>query len=257
MLRDNLISKHQADEAFRWRSHEITRIEGFSDAVFGFAVTLLIVSLEVPHTSTELLATMAGFGSFVATFVVLASIWYAQFVFFRRYAMEDSVTVVLNLALLFTVLFFAYPLKFLFGVMIGHPSALFRPGRHGEEAIVLPEHRPLIFFIFAFGFIAVFTVFVLLYQHAWRKREVLGLNEFESFETKHAVKRMIAAIWIGASYFGLGGLFMLPRGTPAQKRILLSLDLLFIAIITFLMVRMIRLARERKKHRDEYLRSLT
>jgi hypothetical protein len=35
---------------FRWRSHEITRMKGFSEAVFAFAVTLLVVSLEVPKT---------------------------------------------------------------------------------------------------------------------------------------------------------------------------------------------------------------
>jgi hypothetical protein len=39
---------HDPVDGFRWRSHEVTRIEGFSEAVFGFAVTLLIVSLEVP-----------------------------------------------------------------------------------------------------------------------------------------------------------------------------------------------------------------
>ena len=30
------------------RHHEVTRLEGFSDTVFGFALTLLVVSLEVP-----------------------------------------------------------------------------------------------------------------------------------------------------------------------------------------------------------------
>ena len=28
---------------------EVSRLEGFSDAVFGFALTLLVVSLEVPE----------------------------------------------------------------------------------------------------------------------------------------------------------------------------------------------------------------
>src|ERR671928_307740 len=99
MLRDKLM-EHDPVDGFRWRSREISRIEGFSDAVFGFALTLLIVSLEVPKTSTELLATMRGFAAFVVTFMILARLWYAQYTFFRRYALEDSVTVTLNLVLL-------------------------------------------------------------------------------------------------------------------------------------------------------------
>ena len=42
MLCNKFIAKNiGAESDFRWRSHEITRIEGFSDAVFAFAVTLL------------------------------------------------------------------------------------------------------------------------------------------------------------------------------------------------------------------------
>src|SRR5258706_5650247 len=120
MLRDKLM-QHAPVDGFRWRSHEITRVEGFSDAVFGFAVTLLIVSLELPRTSGELLATMRGFGAFVITFMMLAGLWYSQFTFFRRYGLEDRVTVILNLLLLFMVLFFVYPLKFLFNVILTDP----------------------------------------------------------------------------------------------------------------------------------------
>src|SRR5436305_8560489 len=47
----------------------------------------------VPRTSGELLATMRGFGPFVVTFLMLAGLWYSQFTFFRRYGLEDRVTV--------------------------------------------------------------------------------------------------------------------------------------------------------------------
>lgn len=38
------------DGDFRVRGKEVSRVEGLSDAVFGFAITLLVVSLEVPKT---------------------------------------------------------------------------------------------------------------------------------------------------------------------------------------------------------------
>lgn len=39
-------------------------LEGISDAVFTFAVTLLVVSLEVPRTFQDLVEAMQGFFGF-------------------------------------------------------------------------------------------------------------------------------------------------------------------------------------------------
>ena len=247
MLRDKLMH-HEPVDGFRWRSHEITRVEGFSDAVFGFAVTLLIVSLEVPRTSTELLETMRGFGAFIVTFIMLAGMWYAQFTFFRRYGLEDRTTVVLNLTLLFTVLFFVYPLKFLFGTMLTD----FRMQQtietaHGLQKVVLPEHRPLIFAIFGSGFVAVFFVFVLLYRHAWKQRETLGLNEFELFETRHSIRRMTNAMLVGVTYFAMALIYTLPHSTPGEKRIAAGSAIAVLIALGVLMVWMAKLQRERKR----------
>src|SRR4026208_808418 len=99
------------------RRHEIPRLEGFSDAVFGFALTLLVVSLEVPRSYEELIDVMSGFLSFACCFALLPWLWCEHNTFFRRYGLQDGVTVVINGGLLFTVLFYVYPLKFMFDSM--------------------------------------------------------------------------------------------------------------------------------------------
>jgi hypothetical protein len=239
-------------DGFRWRSHEISRIEGFSDAVFGFAITLLIVSLEVPRTSTELLHTMRGFGAFVVTFTMLASMWYAQYLFFRRYGLEDRVTVILNLALLFNVLFFVFPLKFLFGVMLGDPT-LRRTKvmtEHGAQLAILPAHRPLIFLIFGLGFVAVFAVFFFLYRHAWQQRDAIGLNEFERYETRYLIRRVQIAMLVGASY----GVMAVAQLIPREKKFLsVTVNLGLLAGFLVFAIVMLRMVRERNATKKAWL----
>jgi uncharacterized membrane protein len=251
MLRDKLMH-HEPVDGFRWRSHEIARIEGFSDAVFGFAITLLIVSLEVPRTSTELFATMRGFGAFVVTFFMLSTIWYAQYLFFRRYGLEDRVTVILNLALLFTVLFFVFPLKFLFTVLLGDPTMrhakIMTP--HGLEPAILPEHRPWIYLIYGLGFVAIFIVFTLLYRHAYKQREKLELNEFEAWETRHAMRRMMMAIAIGSAYLGVAALEAIPK---SNKTAILVLSVVMFVVFGGLFAIMMKMQRQRRRVRREWL----
>ncbi len=50
MIREKLIEHGiGVSTRFRLRGLEVSRIEALSDAVFGFAITLLVVSLEVPR----------------------------------------------------------------------------------------------------------------------------------------------------------------------------------------------------------------
>ena len=64
------------------------------------------------------MAAMRGFFAFGICFALLANVWYQHYRFFRRYALETPWAVVLNCALLFFVLFYVYPLKFVFTAML-------------------------------------------------------------------------------------------------------------------------------------------
>jgi uncharacterized membrane protein len=210
MNKDESVSNAVASGKFRWRSHEISRIEGLSDAVFAFAITLLVVSLEVPHTFNELAATMRGFGAFAICFVLLFVVWFQQYKFFRRYGLQDTKTVVLTGALLFVVLFYVYPLKFLFSSLVdriigGHTEVTLPNGI--VEAVIERDQVGSLMLIFGVGYFAVFAVFVLLYLHAYHKRAELQLNELEVFDTRSSIQEnamncLVAVISISLVVFG-------------------------------------------------------
>jgi uncharacterized membrane protein len=177
---------------FRNRSESVSRLEGFSDTAFGFAITLLVVSLAVPNHFSELIQQLQGLPVFAVTFALVSTIWYTQFVFFRRYALSDEVTVVLTLVLLFVVLFYVYPLKFLFSVVFSFGGATLQPA-----------DVPLLFLIYGLGFAGVNLVLALLYFHAYRKREELKLSDWELYVTRLSVADNLATMAIGLVSAGL------------------------------------------------------
>ncbi|MFZ0246574.1 TMEM175 family protein [Candidatus Binatus sp.] len=179
------------DGGFRLRGQELSRVEALSDVVFGFALTLLGVSAEVPKTFDQLLVIMREFPAFAICFAILISLWHDHYRFFRRYGLQDRRTIFLNGLLLFIVILYVYPLKFLFSLLVtlsttaGEPMARMPDGK--LVSMISFGQAEWITFIYGLGVAAVYAVLALLYAHAFRLRDTLHLNPLEAFETRERI----------------------------------------------------------------------
>lgn len=184
----------QGEAGFTWRGANPTRVEALSDMVFAFALTLLVVSSAPPASFGELGEQLWGFPGFAAAFAILLIIWHSHYIFFRRYALQDGWTTVLNAALLFLILFFVYPLKYLAimfsrfvrSVAEGAPAAPFT-FQEAEYALAL----------MSIGYAAVFLTFFALYMHASSKADALDLTEQERRMTRFAIWQQGVHVFVG------------------------------------------------------------
>jgi uncharacterized membrane protein len=186
------LQEHIAKDGFRLRGTSMSRIDAFSDVVFGFAITLLVVSLEVPRTFQELHQSLRGFIPFGICFLFLILVWYSHYKFFRRYNLHDAGTIAINALLLFVVLFYVYPLKFLFTVLAtgwigGDPRAFGTTGQMRELML-----------LYGVGFAAIYVLFTALHWNALRQRRDLQLNPVELFLTRSAMVEYSSIGFIGA-----------------------------------------------------------
>ena len=192
--------KRVGEEGFRWRGDDVSRIEGFSDAVFAFAVTLLVVSLEVPKTFDELLATMRGFFAFAICFALLLSVWYDHYKFFRRYGLKDTTTRWLNSTLLFLMLLYVYPLKFLFTMLIDEWLGF------GNSEMIESSQIPLLMVIYGAGFVAIQLVFFLMYLRAYLLRTTLQLDPQELSVTREEIQGFFLNVLVGLASVAIAAL---------------------------------------------------
>lgn len=175
------------------RHHEVSRLEGFSDTVFGFALTLLVVSLEVPTSFEALRNQMEGFLGFALMFAMVCWIWYEHNWFFRRTGLQDPWTVTLNSVLLFVVLFYVYPLKFLTSSLMyeffglgGATSPQFRAA-DGSALMVL----------YSAGVVFIFGTFLLLYRHARRQQPPLDLSPADEVGLRFGARSHLITMSVG------------------------------------------------------------
>jgi uncharacterized membrane protein len=90
------------------------RMEGFSDGVFGFAITLLVLDLAVHPPGTPLqqvLHAWPAYLAYVISFLTIGGAWLLHTALTDQLARVDSLFLRLNLLVLLVVVFLPFPTK--------------------------------------------------------------------------------------------------------------------------------------------------
>ncbi len=185
-----------AKDGFRLRGTEMTRLETFTDAAFAFAVTLLVVSVEsVPQSFDELTGALRALPIFGASFAILMIFWHGHWRWSQRFGMEDGTSTLLSLALVFTVLSYVYPLRYMWTVLTHWISG----GTLASDAVLESRRQlDLLLGIYGVGFCAMALVLAALNAHALRRQAELDLDEVERFETRGETVSWLLIAGVGA-----------------------------------------------------------
>lgn len=164
------------------RGDKSTRVEAFVDAAFAFALTLLVIAGDrIPASVGELLQALKSLPAYALGFLLILKFWTEHVAWSRRYGLDDAPTRRLSLLLVFLVLVFVYPMKMVFGVLFSALTSGWLPANF----VVAGLHEvPILFVVFGVAFGSLGTVMFLLYAHAWRKRDEIGLNPRERIDTR-------------------------------------------------------------------------
>jgi uncharacterized membrane protein len=177
------------------RAGELDRLVSLSDGVFAFALTLLIVSVEVPQMSDaeardqltrDILDLWLQVLSYFVGFLVIGFLWTSHRRIFARVRDYDDALTKLNIVLLMLVAFLPFPT----GVL----------GEYGNLAF------PSIFY--ALVLTAISTTFVLILDHLDRHRSLLSRDEtgfdFARVKTRHLVTAGVFLLSIPVSLLAPG-----------------------------------------------------
>ena len=169
---------------------DVLRLQAFSDGVFAFAATLLVVSLEVPASYSQLLEALAGFPALAIAFAAIVSLWAIHREFFARYPLGDGISMVVNAVLLFVVLIYVYPLKLLAELAV---HKLFRVGTPTVGDMTSAQVQG-VYVIFAVAVLMTCLAIAVLHLRAWQLRDELRLDD-------EAHADLVAG---GRGYLGIG-----------------------------------------------------
>ncbi len=199
MLRPKNKRHKGQDPEFRWRGQEVTRVENLSDIVFALSFGLLVTAGVAPKTYDGLLKLLGSFPSVAFAMAILFMIWNFHFVYFRRYGLIDKPIIFLNATLLFLVIFFAYPLKFMADVMLAAIVMIFGNAEPmvGFRIGFAEIGELLALYSMVYG--AIFLVIFFMYRHALKQSDALDLTPPEQKLTRNAMTNCVIQVTFGTS----------------------------------------------------------
>lgn len=201
------------DPYFRYRGKNQTRVEAFTDAAFALGITLIVLSSSVPVTFHDLWKSMSDIIPFGGCVVLVMIIWYQHYIFFLRYGLQNLPIIVLNTFLIFLILVYVYPLKFLFVVLFDLYAGLLTGNqeliRYTFSTVVTLDDTRTLMMIYGIGAGLIFSTICMMYRHALKKRDELELDEYECFETRSSlyINALLALIPFISTLIALSGLF--------------------------------------------------
>ena len=200
-----MATKFKSSDVMRVRRQQPTRLEGFVDSAFAFAVTLIVISIgHAPANVPEMLQALRGLPTFAACFLLIARFWANHRAWSRYYDLEDRTSVVLSLLLVFFVLSYVYPLRLLFSLTF----ASFTHNWLIDVPIVIHDVDEIraAYVVFGVGLMAISFVFVQLYRHALACAAQIGLSADEILFTRTRVfgwsaTLIVSLISVVSAYF--------------------------------------------------------
>lgn len=152
--------------------HSKNRLEAVSDGVFAFAATLMVVNIGANTTITSLNDELPNFISFGVSFFVMMAIWKVHYNFFRRTDFIDNWIIALNMILLFTILFYIFPVR-----------SLLISGLGGSRISI--DEFSNIFQLYSIGFSLIFLTLHFMYLRVFKKDIANGKNLKFLFYARH------------------------------------------------------------------------
>ena len=160
--------------------HSRSRVAALSDGIFAFASTLMVVDIGTTVDIQHIDAQLPLFISFGVAFFVMMMLWKVHYNFFQRTKYVDNWIIAANTLLLFTILFYLFPLKTLINSIT-------------QQIGMTVDALSQLFVLYGIGFVLVFASYSFLYWRAFHK----DTDKKRSLELKFYHKHFLIFVVIG------------------------------------------------------------